>query len=99
MSQINAAKRRGPMTRYFNRVREQKMSALRQNLIDSKDPEYVVGLAVQDVYESISHLISLRMSNDTADFVLRDWPDIEVAGSLLGNFVDDLRVASRQAAE
>lgn len=75
------------------------MSDLRQDLINSKDPEMVVGLAIQGLYDSITHLNALRMSNDTADFVLRDWRDLEVAEQMLSDLLHDLHMATRRAAE
>jgi hypothetical protein len=90
MSQINAAKRRGPMTRYFNRVREQKMSALRQQLIDSIAAEDAVGHAIHAVYMSIADLDRLRMRNDTADLVLREADQISGASQMLQDLAEDI---------
>jgi hypothetical protein len=100
MSQINAAKRRGPMTRYFNRVREQKMSALRQQLIDSIAAEDAVGHAIHAVYMSIADLDRLRMRNDTADLVLREADQISGACQMLQDLSDDINQSTyKRAAE
>jgi hypothetical protein len=90
----------GPMTRYFNRVRERKMSALRQNLIDSIAAEDSVGHAIHAVYMAIADLDRLRMRNETADLVLREADQISGACQMLQDLTDDINQSTyKRAAE
>jgi hypothetical protein len=88
------------MTRYFNRVRERKMSALRQQLIDSIAAEDAVGHAIHAVYMAIADLDRLRMRNDTADLVLREGDQISGACQMLQDLSDDINQSTyKRAAE
>lgn len=90
----------GPMSRYYERVKEQKMSALRQNLIDSIAAEDCVGRAIHAVYMAIADLDRLRMRNDTADLVLREGDQIAGASQMLQDLSDDINQSTyKRAAE
>lgn len=90
----------GPMSRYYERVKEQKMSALRQNLIDSIAAEDAVGHAIHAVYMAIADLDRLRMRNDTADLVLREGDQIAGASQMLQDLSEDINQSTyKRAAE
>lgn len=59
-----------------------------------------VGLAVFDLQSAIDDIDKLRMANDTADLVLKDYQSIVVLSKRLNAIADDLHQSvHKQAAE
>lgn len=70
--------------------------------MNDRDPEYQVDQAINAVFMSIAELDRLRMKNDTADFVLREYEQIAGATMMLDDLASDINTGAqnyKRAAE